>query len=96
MVRGLDAVDGGLVLVPRNNSISFRLAMSLILLGFEREGSLIRNWLGRELTPSRLRLSSRCRGTTVTISISHRKATSIGVSPGARGNAIFRLKCFLS
>jgi hypothetical protein len=38
VVRGLDEVGGGLVLVPRNNSISLELAMSPILLGFEREG----------------------------------------------------------
>lgn len=40
------------------------------------------------LTPSRFRLSSRCRGTTVTISISHRNATSIGVNPDCKGSAI--------
>jgi len=32
--------------------------------------------------------SRRCRGTTVTVSISHRKATSAGVKPGWRGNAM--------
>lgn len=34
-------------------------------------------------------LSSLCRGTTVTSSISHRKATSEGTSPEGRGKAIF-------
>ena len=35
-------------------------------------------------------LSSRCRGITVTSSISHRKAASEGLSPGVRGAAIAR------
>ena len=48
---------------------------------------------GGELTERRLRLSSRWRGTTVTISISQRKATSIGVRPACRGNAIIILGC---
>jgi hypothetical protein len=43
---------------------------------------------GGELTERRFRLSSRWRGTTVTISISQRKATSTGVRPACRGNAI--------
>jgi hypothetical protein len=43
---------------------------------------------GVDITPSRLRLSSFWRGMTVTISISQRKATSAGASPGGRGNAI--------
>lgn len=33
-------------------------------------------------------LSSRCRGTTVTSSISHKKATSEGTRPWGRGRAI--------
>lgn len=41
------------------------------------------------LTPSSSMLSRRCRGTIVTISISARKATSDGVSPGGKGWAIF-------
>jgi hypothetical protein len=45
-------------------------------------------WRG-ERTERRLRLSRRWRGTTVTISISQRKATSIGVRPAWRGNAMF-------
>ncbi len=55
-----------------------------------REGNerLWWGWRGQELTPRRLRLSRRCRGTTVTISISQRKATSIGVRPACRGNAM--------
>jgi hypothetical protein len=32
--------------------------------------------------------SSRCRGTTVTSSISHRKATSEGTRPEGRGKAM--------
>lgn len=36
-------------------------------------------------------LSSRCRGTIVTISISARKATSEGVRPGGKGWAILYL-----
>ena len=44
-----------------------------------------------QLTPSRLRPSSRWRGITVTISISHKKAVSAGVKPGGRGNAIMIL-----
>jgi hypothetical protein len=39
-------------------------------------------------TPSNSRLSSFWRGITVTISISQRKATSAGVRPGGRGNAM--------
>jgi hypothetical protein len=39
-------------------------------------------------TPSNARASSRCRGMTVTSSISHRNAISGGVSPGGRGSAI--------
>jgi hypothetical protein len=52
---------------------------------------------GQMLTPSRLRLSSLCLGITVTISISQRNATSVGASPGCRGNAMagFRSLCFL-
>lgn len=46
---------------------------------------------GGVLTPRRFRLSSLCLGTTVTISISQRKATSMGVSPGCNGNAILPL-----
>jgi hypothetical protein len=39
--------------------------------------------------------SSLCRGTTVTISISQRKATSDGTRPGGRGNAmLFRSRLF--
>lgn len=40
------------------------------------------------LTPRSSRPSSRCRGMTVTSSISQRKATSEGESPGGRGNAM--------
>lgn len=43
---------------------------------------------GVGLTPINSRLSSFCRGITVTISISHKKATSDGVRPGGRGNAM--------
>jgi hypothetical protein len=43
---------------------------------------------GVELTPSKSRLSSFWRGITVTISISQRKATSVGERPGGRGNAM--------
>lgn len=48
---------------------------------------LINDWRG-QLTERRLRLSSLCRGITVTNSISHKKATSGGVSPGGSGSAI--------
>lgn len=48
------------------------------------------------LTPRRSRLSSRWRGITVTISISQRKATSIGVKPGCRGNAMVNWLRFVS
>ena len=44
--------------------------------------------VGGVLTVRSERDSKRCRGTTVTSSISQRKATSVGVKPGARGNAI--------
>jgi hypothetical protein len=40
------------------------------------------------LTASSFRLSSLWRGMTVTISISHRNATSIGVMPGGSGSAM--------
>lgn len=40
------------------------------------------------LTPSNSRESSRCRGITVTSSISHRKPTSFGVRPGSRRSAM--------
>lgn len=40
------------------------------------------------LTPSSSRDSSLCRGVIVTSSISHKKPTSLGVSPGGRGSAI--------
>lgn len=40
------------------------------------------------LTERRSMLSSLCRGTTVTSSISHKKATSEGISPEGKGNAI--------
>ena len=39
-------------------------------------------------TPSKSSRSSRWRGTIVTSSISHRKATSDGRSPGGCGNAM--------
>jgi hypothetical protein len=39
-------------------------------------------------TPSNESASSRCRGTMVTSSISHRKAISGGVKPGGSGNAM--------
>ena len=42
------------------------------------------------LTPSSSRPSNRCRGTTVTCSISARKDISEGVMPRGRGNAIAR------
>lgn len=42
----------------------------------------------RRLTPSNSSPSSRCRGTTVTVSISQRKATSGGVKPGGKGSAM--------
>ncbi len=48
---------------------------------------------GGERTERRFRLSRRCRGTTVTISISQRKATSIGVRPACRGNAMIVGAC---
>lgn len=44
-------------------------------------------WWGRR-TDSRLRLSSLCRGITVTVSISQRKATSAGVRPAGSGSAM--------
>lgn len=40
------------------------------------------------LTPRSSSPSSRCRGTTVTSSISQRKATSGGVKPGGKGDAM--------
>jgi hypothetical protein len=43
---------------------------------------------GVQLTPRSCSASSRCRGITVTSSISQRNATSGGVKPGGRGNAI--------
>jgi len=52
------------------------------------EESVWWGWRGQVLTPRRFRLSSRWRGITVTISISQRKATSIGVKPVCRGNAM--------
>lgn len=42
-------------------------------------------------TPSRFSPSSRCRGITVTCSISHRNAISAGVRPGVSGAAIVRV-----
>lgn len=48
--------------------------------------------LTAQLTPSNCRLSSRCRGITVTSSISHRKAISDGRRPAGNGNAIVRYK----
>lgn len=45
--------------------------------------------VGGVLTASKSKLSSFWRGTTVTISISQRKATSVGVRPGGKGNAMF-------
>lgn len=44
--------------------------------------------VSRPLTPSNSSPSSRCRGTTVTVSISQRKATSGGVKPDGKGSAI--------
>lgn len=45
--------------------------------------------LGLEwLTERSSMLSRRCRGTTVTSSISHRKATSEGTRPNGRGKAM--------
>lgn len=46
------------------------------------------NWLWAQLTASSSSPSSRWRGITVTISISHRKAVSGGVKPGGSGKAI--------
>lgn len=43
---------------------------------------------GELVTPSSSSESRRWRGITVTISISHRKATSAGVRPGFSGNAM--------
>jgi hypothetical protein len=55
-----------------------------------------RGWRGQRLTPSRFKLSSLWRGTTVTSSISQRKATSIGVKPGCKGNAMMvGILCFV-
>jgi hypothetical protein len=54
----------------------------------EGEGACVVGLAGWELTERRLRLSRRWRGTTVTISISQRKATSIGVRPACSGNAM--------
>ena len=45
-------------------------------------------WLWAQLTPSSSSPSSRWRGITVTISISHRNAVSGGVKPGGSGKAI--------
>jgi hypothetical protein len=42
----------------------------------------------RVLTERSSMLSSLCLGTIVTCSISHRKATSEGTSPGGRGSAM--------
>lgn len=42
------------------------------------------------LTPSNESPVRRCRGITVTSSISQRKATSVGMSPGLSGRAIVR------
>lgn len=46
------------------------------------------------LTARRSMLSSLCRGTTVTSSISHKKATSEGISPEGKGNAIVGVLLF--
>jgi hypothetical protein len=43
---------------------------------------------GVQLTPSNCKLSSLCRGITVTSSISQRNATSDGINPGGKGRAI--------
>lgn len=43
---------------------------------------------GQEHTVRRSMLSNLCLGTTVTSSISHKKATSEGTSPGGRGRAM--------
>jgi hypothetical protein len=49
-------------------------------------------WVGGvQLTPSNCRPSSLCRGITVTSSISHKNATSEGVNPGGKGNAMIRI-----
>lgn len=46
-------------------------------------------WCGVAVrTPKRSRLSSRWRGMMETSSISHKNATSGGVRPGGRGNAM--------
>ena len=47
------------------------------------------------LTPKSSRASRRWRGITVTCSISQRKPTSLGVSPGGRGRAMLRVLCVL-
>ena len=46
--------------------------------------------LGAQLTPSNWSPSSRWRGITVTISISHRNAVSGGVRPEGSGKAMVR------
>jgi hypothetical protein len=48
------------------------------------------------LTPNSSRPWSFCRGITVTSSISQRKPTSLGVSPGGRGRAILYRDAFLA
>lgn len=50
-----------------------------------------RDMWGR-LTPSNSSLSSRCRGMTVTSSISQRKAISAGTRPGGSGRAMVRVR----
>jgi hypothetical protein len=57
-----------------------QLELSLVVISGDEFGGV--------LTPRRFRLSSLCLGTIVTISISHRKATSMGVSPGCNGKAM--------
>lgn len=79
---GRDVAGGEPVLFPRIESQSRKRN------GDNTWAGRMRVWRGPELTPRRLRLSKRCRGTTVTISISQRKATSMGVRPGCKGSAI--------
>lgn len=53
-----------------------------------RKGANASQRVRNELTESRCILSSFWRGTMVTCSISHKKATSEGTSPVGRGRAI--------
>jgi hypothetical protein len=86
-VRERGAVGGARELGPGKERVAPKIWKRGIENGFGR-GSV---WWGRiwgEPTERRFRRSRRWRGTTVTISISQRKATSIGVRPACRGNAM--------